>query len=208
MVPIIYGGILRLTSALEMTTPGNSRKPRADALRNRERLLEAAKQAFTEVGAQVSLDEIVRRAGVGIGTLYRHFPTREAVVEAVYRREIGQLADAAKELLESHRPIDALHAWLKLFVDYMATKRVIAPILASAPGAAAALYESSGSLIQCAVTLLLDQAIAAREIRSDIEPSDMMQALAGLAYGFSTPGWETRTLRLIDVLMHGLRPQQ
>jgi AcrR family transcriptional regulator len=191
-----------------MTTTRNVRKPRADALRNRERLVEAAKRAFTEVGAQVSLDEIVRRAGVGIGTLYRHFPTRDAVVEAVYRREIGQLADAAKALLQSHRPVDALHAWLELFVDYVATKRVIAPILASAPGGVAALYESSGSLIQAAVTLLLEHAIAAGEIRPDIEPSDMMQALAGLAYGSSTAGWETRTLRLIDVLMHGLRPQQ
>jgi AcrR family transcriptional regulator len=189
-----------------MTRTATSRKPRADALRNGERLLEAAKQAFTEVGADVSLDEIVRRAGVGIGTLYRHFPTREAMVEAVYRREIAQLADAAGVLLQSHRPIDALHAWLKLFIEYLATKRVIAPILAAAPGGVADLYESSTSLIRSALALLLERAIAAHEIRGDIEPADMMQALAGLAYGLATPGWEARALRLIDVLIDGLRP--
>jgi AcrR family transcriptional regulator len=191
-----------------MTTTPPTRKLRADALRNRELLVEAAKQAFTLDGAQVSLDEIVRRAGVGIGTLYRHFPTRDAIVEAVYRREVGQLADAAKALLQSHKPLDALRAWLELFVDYMATKRVIAPILASAPGGVATLYESSGSLIRSAVTLLLDKAIAAGEIRPDIEPGDMMQALAGLAYGSAESGWKTRSLRLIDVLMNGLRPLQ
>jgi AcrR family transcriptional regulator len=191
-----------------MTTMGSGRKPRADALRNRERLLEAAKQAFAEVGAEVSMDEIVRRAGVGIGTLYRHFPTRDAVVEAVYRREIGQFAEAAQTLLQSHKPRDALRAWLVLFVDYLATKRVIAPMLGAAPGGTTALYESSGMLIRSAITLLLDRAIASGEIRKDIEPNDMMQAMSGLAAGSTTPGWEARTLRLIDVLMNGLRAKR
>src|ERR1700761_7678146 len=164
-----------------MTLPPPGRKPRADAIRNREKLVEAAKQAFTELGEDVSLDEIVRRAGVGIGTLYRHFPTPDAVVEAVYRRETEQLAEAASTLLDRHAPLDALHAWLGLFIDYMATKRVIAPILASAPGGTAALYENSGSLLRATLTLLLERAIAAGEARPDIEPEDLMQALAGLA---------------------------
>jgi AcrR family transcriptional regulator len=188
-----------------MTLSPPGRKPRADAIRNREKLVEAAKQAFTEMGDEVSLDEIVRRAGVGIGTLYRHFPTRDAVVEAVYRRETGQLADAAGSLLEKETPIEALRAWLGLFIDYMATKRVIAPILASAPGGTVALYETSGSLLRATLTLLLERAIASGEVRPEIEPEDLMQALAGLAYGSSTPGWEARTRRLIDVWIAGLR---
>ena len=143
-----------------MTAKLETRKPRADALRNQERLIDAAKQAFTEVGPDVSLEEIARRAGVGIGTLYRHFPTREAIVEAVYRREIGQLAEAAQSLLNARRPIDALHDWLKLFVDYMATKRVIAPALASMSGGTSALYERSGLMMRDAVTLLIDKAVA------------------------------------------------
>jgi len=188
-----------------MTAKLETRKPRADALRNQERLIDAAKQAFTDVGSDVSLEEIARRAGVGIGTFYRHFPTREAIVEAVYRREIGQLAEAAQSLLNAHRPIDALHEWLKLFVDYMATKRVIAPALASMTGGTSALYERSGVMMRDAVTLLIDKAVASGDIRPDVEPEDMMQALSGLAFGASNPGWEGRTLRLIDVMMTGLR---
>jgi len=181
------------------------RKPRADALRNRERLIDEAKAAFRDVGPQVGLDEIARRAEVGIGTLYRHFPTRDAMVEAVYRREIGQLANAAQLLLETHRPAEALHEWLRLFIDYMATKRLIAPALLALPGGPSQLYESSGALIVAALTLLLERGIAAGEIRADVEPGDLMQALSGLAFGYSEIGWEARTLRLIDVFVAGLR---
>jgi AcrR family transcriptional regulator len=184
------------------------RKPRADALRNRERLIDEAKAAFGEVGPHVGLDEIARRAEVGIGTLYRHFPTRDAIVEAVYRREIGQLADAARTLLEAHPPLEALRAWLRLFVDYMATKRLIGPALLALPGGPSALYESSGTLIMAAMTLLVQRGVAAGDIRADIGPEDLMQALSGLAFGYSEAGWEARTLRLIDVFTAGLRPDR
>src|SRR5271167_149944 len=109
-----------------------ARKPRADCARNRQLLVDAAKQGFTDTGLNVSLEEIARRAGVGIGTLYRHFPTREAVVEAVYRREVEQLAEAVPQLLETSSAGEALHQWMHLFVDYIATKRIIAPSLATA----------------------------------------------------------------------------
>jgi AcrR family transcriptional regulator len=188
-----------------MTAETDTRKPRADAVRNRERLIEAAKQAFTEDGADVSLDAIAKRAGVGIGTLYRHFPTRDAVVEAVYRREVGQLAEAAETLSRARPAGEALDAWLRLFVDYMATKRVIAPAIAALPGGPSALYETSGSMLRQSLTLLLERAIASGDVRADIEPDDMMQALSGIAYGAATPGWKTRALRLIEVLMNGLR---
>ena len=111
-----------------------ARKPRADSARNRQLLIDAAKAGFADVGLDVSLEEIARRAGVGIGTLYRHFPSREAVVEAVYRREVEQLAEAVPQLLKSSPPGEALHQWMHLFVDYIATKRLIAPSLGAAAG--------------------------------------------------------------------------
>ena len=181
------------------------RKPRADGARNRERLMEAAKAAFAETGADVSLDEIARRAEVGIGTLYRHFPTRDAIVEAVYRREVQQLADAAPRVLGSMPPGAALHEWMRLFVDYIATKKVIAPALGSIVGGASELYAFSGAQITGAVTLLVERAVAAGDIRPDVDPADVLRALVGFAYGSTSPGWEASALRLIDIFMDGLR---
>ena len=189
-----------------MMAEAEGRKPRADGLRNRERLIDVAKLAFAEIGPNVSLEEIARRAEVGIGTLYRHFPTRDDIIAAVYRREVTQLADAAKRLLETRPAGEALHEWLRLFVDYIATKKVIAPALASMTGGTSALYESSIDLMKGAIADLVEKAIAAGDIRPDVEPFDLVQALGSFAMGVSTsPGWETRTLRLIDILMDGLR---
>jgi AcrR family transcriptional regulator len=183
-----------------------ARKPRADGQRNRERLIEAAKAAFAEVGADVSLDEIARRAGVGIGTLYRHFPTRDAIVEAVYRREVRQLAGSAARLLGEVAAGEALHQWMRLFVDYIATKKVIAQALSSMVGGATDLYAASGVLITDAMTLLVTRAAAAGDIRADADPNDLLRALAGFTYGAAGPGWQDSALRLIDILMDGLRP--
>jgi AcrR family transcriptional regulator len=187
-----------------MSADGPARRPRADAQRNRERLIDAAKAAFTELGPDVSLEEIARRAQLGIGTLYRHFPTRDAMIEAVYRREVRQLADAAERLLAARPPVEALGEWLKLMVDYMATKKVIAPALGTMAGGSE-IYESSGVLLRAAVTRLVEAAIAAGEIRSDIEVADVLQAMTGFAFGVTGPGWEARALRLIDIFMNGLR---
>jgi AcrR family transcriptional regulator len=183
-----------------------TRKPRADGQRNREKLLETAKQAFAEIGAEVSLDEIARRAGVGIGTLYRHFPTRDAIIEAVYRREVEQLAVAATRLLETLPPGAALHDWMRLFIDYIATKKVMASALSAIAGGAAAIYAASGPPITEAITLLVDRAAAAGDIRAGVEPLDLLYALVGLSYANATPGWQASALRLIDILMDGLRP--
>ncbi len=182
------------------------RKLRADGLRNRERLLGAAKAGFAETGPEVSLDEIARRAGVGIGTLYRHFPTRDAMVEAVYRREVQQLADGAPRLLAELPPAQALHAWLKLFVDYVATKKVIASALGAIVGGASELYAASGVQITDAVTLLVSRAVASGEIRPDVEAGDVFRALVGFTYGSGAPDWQPSALRLIDILMDGLKP--
>jgi len=189
----------------EMTTAPSGRAPRADAQRNRERLLEAAKQAFAAAGPDVGLDEIARRAGVGIGTLYRHFPNRDAIVEAVYRREVQQLADAATRLLGSLPPDAALHQWMVLFIDYIATKKIIASALGSITGGASELYASSSVRIKDAMALLVTSAAASGDIPADTDPADLQRALVGFAYGNAGPGWEASARRLIDILMGGLR---
>jgi AcrR family transcriptional regulator len=183
-----------------------ARKPRADAMRNREHLLEIAKLAFTEAGADVSLDEIARRAGVGIGTLYRHFPTRGAIIEAVYRREVEQLAEGAERLLASLPPGAALHEWMRLFVDYIATKKVIAPALGTIVAGAPELFAASGTRITGAMTLLVESARTSGDVRADANPDDLLRALIGFTYGNSSPSWEASARRLIDILMDGLRP--
>jgi AcrR family transcriptional regulator len=182
------------------------RKPRADSQRNHERLIEAAKAAFAETDAQASLEEIARRAGVGIGTLYRHFPTRDAIVEAVYRREVEQLAASAQRLLDETAPGEALRQWMRLFVDYIATKKVMAAALGSMVGGVAELFAASGARIIGAVSLLVERAAAAGDIRPDVDPSDILRALVGFTYGNTGPGWRASALRLIDILMDGLAP--
>jgi AcrR family transcriptional regulator len=196
----------RTTEEQTAETVGPRRRPRADGQRNRERLVEVAKAAFAEVGADVSLDEIARRAGVGIGTLYRHFPIRDAIVEAVYRREVEQLAGSATRLLGLLPPGEALHEWMRLFVDYIATKKVMASALGSLVGRAPELYESSAAQITNAMILLVDRASANGDIRPDVDPNDLLRALVGFTYGNASPGWQASALRLIDILMDGLRP--
>jgi AcrR family transcriptional regulator len=182
-----------------------ARKPRADSARNRQLLIDAAKAGFSGVGLDVSLEEIARRAGVGIGTLYRHFPTREAVVEAVYRHEVEQLAEAVPQLLQTSRAGEALHKWMHLFVDYIATKRIIAPSLAAAAARTPALYKTSLELITGAISTLVKRAIASGDVRKDIDPSDLLRAMVGVSYGNPDAGWEASARRLIDILMDGLR---
>ena len=191
---------------IEATGPaiGRARRPRADGQRNRERLIETAKSAFTVLGTDVSLEEIARRAGVGIGTLYRHFPSRDAIVEAVYRREVQNLADAATSLLQDHAPGDALKAWILVFVDYISTKKIIAPALGSIASGSSELYASSAACISGAMGLLVRHATAAGDIRADCTPDDLLRALIGFTWGNADPGWEVSARRLIEVLTDGL----
>jgi AcrR family transcriptional regulator len=181
------------------------RKPRADSARNRQLLIDAAKAGFSEIGLNVSLEEIARRASVGIGTLYRHFPSREAVVEAVYRREVEHLAEAVPQLLETSPAGEALHQWMHLFVDYIATKRMIAPSLGAAAGRTSTLYATSAELITRAISTLVKRAVASGDVRKDIDPADLLRALVGVSYGNPSTGWEASARRLIDILMDGLR---
>jgi AcrR family transcriptional regulator len=198
----------RTRRAGEGKAPGSARKPRADAQRNRDGLLEAAKAVFAEVGPEANLDEIARRAGLGIGTLYRHFPTREAVVEAVYRREVQQLADAAPRLIETLPPAEALRAWMRLFIDYIAAKKVIAPALKSLVGGGSTLYADSGARINEAMALLVERARASGDVRPNTDSADLLRALIGFAYVNAAPDWEASARRLIDLLIDGLRSQR
>jgi AcrR family transcriptional regulator len=210
---LIYGGFLRFASNFVRSRPidvkrkatARTRKPRADSARNRQLLMDAAKAGFSEVGLNVSLEEIARRAGVGIGTLYRHFPSREAVVEAVYRREVEHLAEAVPQLLETSPAGEALHKWMHLFVDYIATKRLIAPSLGAASGRSSTLYATSAELITRAISTLVKRAVASGDVRKDIDPPDLLRALVGVSYGNPDAGWEASARRLIDILMDGLR---
>jgi AcrR family transcriptional regulator len=182
-----------------------TRKPRADSARNRQLLIDAAKAAFAEVGLNVSLEEIARRAGLGIGTLYRHFPNRESVVEAVYRREVQQLVEAVPQLLEASPAGEALHQWMHLFVNYIATKRLIAPSLGTPISRNSAPNSSPVELITRAISTLVKRAVSSGDVRKDIDPSDLLRALVGVSYGNPDAGWEASARRLIDILMDGLR---
>ena len=185
--------------------PSPSRKVRADAERNRGLLLATAKAAFADKGSGASMDEIARTAGVGAGTLYRHFPNRDALIEAVYLNETQQLAQAATELAASFSPVEALRAWMRLFVDYIATKRVMAEALASLTGGTSALYAKTTALITAALTLLIDRAVASGEIHLELEPLDLLRALSGVANVAGSAAADQGAKRLIDVLIAGLR---
>ncbi len=182
-----------------------ARKPRADAERNRQRLIEAAKTCFAQSGAATTLEEVAREAGVGIGTLYRHFPTREALVEQVYREALGRLAADAERLIKEEPPIEALRQWLLLFVDYIATKKLMADLLATVAGGAAALYAQTKSQLESAATLLVDRAKESGEIKREVAPFDLLFALAGLAYVGPASDWQPRARQMVDILIAGIK---
>jgi AcrR family transcriptional regulator len=183
------------------------RKPRADAVRNREQVLEAAKAVFSAGGPDASLEAVAKQAGVGIGTLYRHFPTREALFEAVYRREVEQLCELAEQLKNEAAPVEALRRWLRANVEFVATKKGMAAALALAAHGLTELHAYSSDRLSKAVGGLLDRAVAAGEIRSDIKPLDILRALIGMCLMNDQPGWKTSVLRLLDVFVDGLRMQ-
>jgi AcrR family transcriptional regulator len=181
------------------------RKPRTDAQRNRERILEVAKGAFGRNGANTSLDEIAKEAGVGAGTLYRHFPTRDALLETVYRTEVEKLAAAERKFTGAMPPVEALRAWMLLFVDYVATKQIIAPALNSLVGGPSKLYDGCRSQIQGAIDSLVKRAIKSRDIRRDLEPFDLLRALVGVGHVPAGPVWQQSAKRLVDILIAGSR---
>jgi AcrR family transcriptional regulator len=182
------------------------RKTRADAQQNRERILEAAKEAFKRSGATTSLDDIAKQAGVGPGTLYRHFPTREELLTAVYRTEVEKLAAAEQKFAENLPPVEALRAWMLLFVDYIAAKQIIAPALNALVGDPKKIFEASYAQIWEAIRTLVRHAIESGDIREDLDPIDLLRALIGVANIATSPDWQQSARRLVDILIMGSRP--
>jgi AcrR family transcriptional regulator len=187
--------------------PGR-RKPRADAQRNRERILEVAKEAFTRSGVNTSLDDIATQAGVGPGTLYRHFPTREELLEAVYRTEVERLAAAQRNLAQVLPPLEALRAWLLLFVDAIAAKQLLAPAMNTLLGERSKLIEASYAKMHEAIRALVKGAIKSGDIRRDLDPVDLLRAIVGVANVATSPDWQQSARRLVDILLTGSRPMK
>ena len=182
------------------------RKPRADAERNRERILEVAKDAFTRFGADASLDDIAKQAGVGPENLYRHFPAREELLQAVYRSELEKLAAAEQKFAQTMPPIEALQVWLLLFVDGIATKQLIAPAVNTLVGNPKKVFEASYAQVHEAIRALVKRAIRSGEIRKDLDPLDLLRALVGVAHVATSPDWQQSAKRLVEILITGSRP--
>ena len=185
-----------------------ARKPRADSIRNRERVLEAARAVFSAGGPDASLEGVARRADVGIGTLYRHFPTKEALFEAVYRREVEQLADLATALQRDANPVKALRCWMHANVGFVATKKGMMAALAIAAYGPSDLTATTFAQLTQAAADLLHRGVAAGLIRDDIGPEDLLRALFGLCSTHTMPGtmpsWQINVARLVDVFVDGL----
>jgi AcrR family transcriptional regulator len=188
-----------------MTTPSTARTLRADAQRNRDKLLTAATQAFADEGEDVPLETIAARAGVGIGTLYRHFPSREALAAAAYRTEVDALCAASADLLESLPADQALRAWTERFADYIATKRAMGDALRSAAGSDSPLFAETRSRILGALRLLLEAGAASGRLRADVEPRDVMRVINGIWYLPNGPEWRADVGRMLDLVIDGLR---
>ncbi len=189
----------------KLPPPRPARKPRADAQRNRERILVVAKEVFTRDGAAASLDEIARQAGIGPGTLYRHFPSRDALIEAVYRSEVEKLAAAEQRFAATMPPLEALRAWMLLFIDHVAGKLLIISAMDTVAGGSMRLMEGSRSLIHTAFVASVKRAISGGELRADTNPDDFVRALVGVFHTTALPGWEPSARRLVDILIAGSR---
>jgi AcrR family transcriptional regulator len=183
-----------------------ARKPRADAQRNRERILGAAKQVFTRRGAEASMDEIGKCARIGPGTLYRHFPTRDDLLAAVYISEVEKLAEAQKKFSADLPPIEALRAWMLVFIDYIAAKKIIAPALNTMSSGPSRVFQQSTRLMEEAAHALASPAVVSGDLRSDVDPMDMLRAIYGISSAGSADDWPAKARRFVDILIQGSKP--
>ncbi len=186
-------------------TSTENRSLRADARRNRELLLAAAVRLFSERGVDATLDSIAKEAGVGIGTLYRNFPTREALVEAAYRNELDAVCDAAPALMTTLPPGEALRAWMDRFVDYMTTKIGMADALRAVISSGGDPYAHSRDRLGQAISALLGAAAASGHLRADVDPDDVLMSLSGIALATGRPAQREQAGRMLDLLLDGLR---
>jgi AcrR family transcriptional regulator len=190
----------------ESATPKPGRKPRSDAQRNRERILEVARQVFTRRGADATMGEIARRARIGPGTLYRNFATRDELLATVYITEVEKLAAAQKKLSAELPPIEALRAWLLVFIDYIAAKKIIAPALNAMTGGPSRVFQQTMQVMEEAANALAGRAVASGDLRPDVDPRDLMRAIYGLSTAGSADDWPAKARKFVDILLQGSRP--
>ena len=190
------------TSAAQKT----ARKPRADAQRNRERILKVAKQVFTRRGGESSMDEIAKCAKIGPGTLYRHFPSRDDLLAAVYISEVEKLAEAQRKLSAELPSVEALRAWMLVFIEYIAAKKIIAPALNAMAGGPSRVFQQTNRLVEEAANALASRAVASGDLQPDIDPMDMLRAIYGVSSAGSADDWPAKARRFVDILIQGSRP--
>ena len=182
-----------------------TRRPRADGERNRTRLIAAAKSACAEKGAAVSLEHIAREANVSIATLYRHFPTRDELISAVYQQEVDMLVEAANQLVTKREPATALREWLMLFVDFLDAKHGMAEAMDTLIGGPEPLYSRTPHRLDVPIKALVASGVAAGVFRDDIDPHDLLRALAGVAHVRPGKNWKQSAIRMVDLLMKGMQ---
>jgi AcrR family transcriptional regulator len=189
-----------------MPDPADGGRPlRADAQRNRDKLLEVAVRAFSQGGPELPLESLAKEAGVGIGTLYRHFPTREALVEAAYRSELARLCDSAADLLRELPADRALRVWMDRFIDYMATKQGMAEALRAVIASGGNPFSESRGRLTSAISLFLTAGAEAGILRSDVDPYDVLAGLSGISLTSGELTRREQAGRLLDLLLDGLR---
>jgi AcrR family transcriptional regulator len=199
----LQGLFFKMTAKRSQST---QRKQRSDAQQNRKRILAEARKAFTKSGANASLEDVAKQAGVGIGTLYRHFSSREELLRAVYNDVTEKLAKAGQEFAETLPPVEALRAWMMLLVDFIAEKQIISPPLNALVEDPRKLLEASHSQTWGTVRALVKRAIKSGDIREDLDAIDLLRALVGVASIATTPDWKKSARKLVDILILGSRP--
>ena len=181
------------------------RRPRADAQRNRDRILEVAWQTFAERGSNATMDEIARRAEIGPGTLYRHFPSRDALVEAVFGSHVEKLIASGQRFADTLAPLEALRSWMLLFIGYVEEKLLIMPAMDTVPGGSMRMIEGTRGVVHSMFRGLVQRAVASGDLRAGTDPDDMIRAFIGVFHTTSQPGWEASARRIVDILIDGSR---
>ncbi|WP_047871089.1 TetR/AcrR family transcriptional regulator [Nocardiopsis sp. RV163] len=183
--------------------PATPRRTRSDALQNRERLLEVAAQAFAEQGLDTAPAAIAKQAGVGVGTLYRHFPTREVLIDAAYRRQLSQVCEKVNDLLAQHTAAEATRMWMEHFIDYATAKSGMSEALNAVIASGVDPYSDSRALLTDAVAALLAAGARDGSLRTDVAPDHVLLLMGGIAYSVQH-GTEEQARPLVDLFMDAL----
>jgi AcrR family transcriptional regulator len=189
----------------EESSRKSTRRPRSDGERNRARLIVAAKRAFAEKGATVSLEHIARQADVSIATLYRHFPTRDELISAVYQQEVTALIEEADQLMTEREPVAALREWLMSFVEFLDAKHNMAAAMDTLIGGPEPIYSKTPQRLDVPIKALVARGVATGVFRDDIEPHDLLRALSGVAHVRPSKNWKRQAVRMVDLLLGGLQ---